>query len=125
MDEVDELEKKKQSLIKAVGTTSKNYLTWKDIFNLLDKDPMSDTLCFQFSNRSEGSDELDEEKIDTVSRKTKVKYIYSAMVEQFGKKTSSWQFGREHRTFHELLPCIGRSPQGQRYASRGCQRIQS
>lgn len=46
MDEVDELEKKKQSLIKAVGTTSKNYLTWKDIFDLLDKDPMSDKLGF-------------------------------------------------------------------------------
>ena len=106
MDEVDELEKKKQSLIKAVGTTSKNYLTWKDIFDLLDKDPMSDKLCFQFSNRSEGSDELDEEKIDTVSRKTKVKYIYSAMVEQLGRRPLRGNLGENIGLFTSYYPAL-------------------
>jgi hypothetical protein len=106
MDDVDELGNKLRQVSESMGNVHKEYLTWKEIFNLLDKDPMSDLFCFQFSNRSEGSEELDSENIDKVSRKTKVKYIYSAMVEQLARRPLRGNLGENLGLFTSYYPVL-------------------
>lgn len=106
MDEVDKLEADRTELVKLKGTDHKPYLTWKEIFDLLDKDPMSDSFCFQFSNRSEGSNELDKDHIGKVSRSTKVKYIYSAMVEQLGRRPLRGNLGENLGLFTSCYPLL-------------------
>lgn len=106
MDEVDELEARQQEALKEMGDVHPAYLTWKEIFDLLDKDPMSDSFCSQFANRSEGSEELDKEKIDKVSRKTKSRYIYSAMVEQLGRRPLQGNLGENLGLFTSCYPVL-------------------
>lgn len=108
MDEVGKLEADRTELVKLKGTDRKPYLTWKEIFDLLDKDPMGDSFCFQFSNRSEGSNELDKDHIDKVSRSTKVKYIYSAMVEQLGRRPLRGNLGENLGLFTSCYPLLDR-----------------
>lgn len=106
MDDVDELGNKLRQVSESMGNVHKEYLTWKEIFNLLAKDPMSDLFCFQFSNRSEGSEELDSENIDKVSRKTKVKYIYSTMVEQLARRPLRGNLGENLGLFTSYYPVL-------------------
>lgn len=103
MNKKDDIAKELQQ-IKPVANIHHAYLTWKEIFDLLDKDPISDSFCFQFSNRSEGSDELDQENIGKVSRSTKVKYIYSAMVEQLGRRPLRSYLGENLGLFTSYYP---------------------
>lgn len=105
-DEIDELEKELQDLLKVSGDVHPAYLTWKEIFDLLDQDPMSENFCSQFANRSEGSEELDKEHIGKVSRQTKVKYIYSAMVEQLGRRPLRGLLGENMGLFTSYYPDI-------------------
>lgn len=106
MDEIDKLEADRTELVKLKGTDHKPYLTWREIFDLLDKDPMSDSFCFQFSNRSEGSNELDKDHVGKVSRSTKVKYIYSAMVEQLGRRPLRGNLGENLGLFTSCYPLL-------------------
>ena len=110
MDEVDALDQQLQQLQHSLGDVHKDFLTWKEIFDLLDKDPMSDLFCFQFTNRSEGSEELDDKDIDKVSRKTKVKYIYSAMVEQLARRPLRGSLGENLGLYSSYYPLIDRLP---------------
>lgn len=110
MDEVELLENKQHDLIESMGVTPKSYLSWKDIFNLLDKDPISDQFCFQFSNRSEGSEELDTDNTDKVSRITKVKYLYSAMVELLGRRPLRGFLGENLGLYTSYYPDLDKLP---------------
>ena len=110
LDEIDSLKNRIAELKQKMGEAPKTYLLWKDIFNELKKDPMSDQFCYQFSNRSEGSEELDEEQIDCVSPKTKVKYIYSAMVELLGRRAMRNFLGENIGLYTSCYPNLDRLP---------------
>ena len=88
LDEIATLREKKARLEEKIPSIPKGYLSWKEIFDELYKDPMSDKFCFQFSNKSEGSEELDSDT-NTVSPETKKKYICSAMVDLFARRPLS------------------------------------
>ena len=69
----------------AFPLTIKPYIEWNEIFSLLDKDKDSDRLAYQFVNKRELSDEYDALS-QTIEREAKSKYLYSAMIEQLGKR---------------------------------------
>ena len=88
LEEIDQLKEEKATLEEQMPPVPQSFLSWKDIFNVLYNDPMSDKFCFQFSNKSEGSEELDT-NTSKVSKETKTKYIYSAMVDLFARRPLS------------------------------------
>ena len=110
MDQQDAIIKKQDELRQIIGTPQKDYLTWRDIFDLLDKDPMSDRFCFQFSNRSIGSDELDEEETGKIARAVKIKYIYAAMVELLGRRPLRGILGENIGLYTSYYPQIEHLP---------------
>lgn len=66
----------------------KLHMTWAEIFDMLYSQPEAERLAFQFINKRELSDEYDtdNQKVDVTA---KSKYIYSAMIEQLGKRPKS------------------------------------
>ena len=64
---------------------SKPYMEWNDIFKLLKSDPDGERLAYQFVNKRELSDEYDTDN-QAVNAIYKSRYIYSAMIEQLGKR---------------------------------------
>jgi len=72
---------------KKIEKEKSSYLSWADIFNLLRNSPECDYLCEQFANKSKNSDEVDENGKPT--EETKVKYIYSVMIELLGRRPAS------------------------------------
>ena len=65
--------------------TTKPYIEWNEIFNLLDTDKDSERLAYQFVNKRELSEEYDTNS-QSVERQAKSKYLYSSMIEQLGKR---------------------------------------
>lgn len=65
----------------------KDYLTWKEIQEILYNDSLSDTFVQQFAERSELSPELDEE--GNILPETKRKYIFAIMVEYLSHRPLS------------------------------------
>lgn len=63
----------------------KPYMDWNEIFNLLKSDPDAERLAYQFVNKRELSEEFDTES-QSVNAAYKSRYIYSAMIEQLGKR---------------------------------------
>lgn len=59
-------------------------LSWRDIMETLLNDPLADTFCQQFAERSEMSSELD--KKGNIKPETKRKYILALMVENLSKR---------------------------------------
>ena len=100
-----------QKKLSSDGSSSlKDYLSWKDIFNLLDTDPMSDSFCFQFTNRSEGSNEIDSRHNGSILREVKIKYIYAAMVELLGRRPSRGLLGENIGLYTTYYPSIQELP---------------
>lgn len=64
---------------------AKPYMDWNEIFKLLKSDPDSERLAYQFVNKRELSEEYDTEE-QSVNTIYKSRYIYSAMIEQLGKR---------------------------------------
>lgn len=66
---------------------AKPYMDWNDIFKLLNnkEDPDSERLAYQFVNKRELSEEYDAEN-QSIFPMYKSRYIYSAMIEQLGKR---------------------------------------
>lgn len=62
----------------------KSFLSWQEILNLLLADPLSDTFCQQFAERSELSPELDEN--GNIKPGLKRKYLLAIMVDYLGKR---------------------------------------
>lgn len=62
----------------------KNFLSWREILDLLINDPLSDIFCQQFAERSELSTELDED--GNIKPETKRKYILAIMVQYLSKR---------------------------------------
>ena len=62
------------------------FMTWKEIFELLYNMPECDRFCMQFAKRNRGSKEIDQNGV--VTKDVKVKYIYSVMIELFGRRPS-------------------------------------
>ena len=60
------------------------HLSWQEILELLLNDPLADTFCQQFAERSEMSLELDED--GNIRPETKRKYILAIMVEYLSKR---------------------------------------
>ena len=87
LEEIKSLNDKKTELEEEVNEIPNGYLKWKDVFDVLWKDPMSDKFCYQFSNKSEGSGEMDPNDDTKIDPDTKTKYIYSAMVDQFARRS--------------------------------------
>lgn len=97
-----EIEKLKKDILQAVaendmakmGTLSariagleankKGNLSWNQVAEMLDADPMSDVLVKQFAKRTASSEEFDENGEVTVE--TKRRYIQAIMVEYLGKR---------------------------------------
>lgn len=65
--------------------TTKTYMSWNDIFMMLFKDKDSEILANQFVNKRELSEEYDTDN-QAVDSRAKKRYIYSAMIEQLGKR---------------------------------------
>lgn len=74
-----------QEEIDQMAPLPSEYLEWRDIFKLLYDDKDAERLAYQFVNKRELSDEYDSDNhiVDPVY---KSKYIYSAMIEQLGKR---------------------------------------
>jgi len=87
LKEIKSLKNKKAELEEEVNDIPYGYLKWKDVFDVLWKDPMSDKFCYQFSNKSEGSGEMDPNDDTKIDFETKTKYIYSAMVDLFARRS--------------------------------------
>lgn len=71
--------------IDEMAPMTKPVLKWRDIFQLLNSDPESERLAYQFVNKRELSEEYDTDQ-QIVDPVYKCKYIYSAMIEQLGKR---------------------------------------
>ena len=63
------------------------FLSWQDILDVLINDPLADTFCQQFAERSELSPELDED--GNIKPELKRKYILSLMVEYLSHRPLS------------------------------------
>lgn len=109
LKDIKSLNAQKTELEGDMTGTPKDYLEWKDIFDELWKDPMSDKFCYQFSNKSAGSDEIDDNsKIDP---ETKTRYIYSAMVDLFARRHVSAPNAENLGLFTSYYPDFKNLPQ--------------
>ncbi|MDR1847582.1 MAG: DEAD/DEAH box helicase [Bacteroidales bacterium] len=63
-----------------------NYLSWGDAFDHLKKQRECKWFCYQFANKSESSDEIDEHNADEIRDEVINKYIHSIMIEQLSKR---------------------------------------
>lgn len=87
LKEMEGFESDAEDYLKQIEKLKASYLTWSDVFNLLKNSPECDFLCEQFANRSKNSEEVDENGKPTED--TKVKYIYSVMIELLGRRPAS------------------------------------
>lgn len=61
------------------------YMTWYQVYEFLSRTKECEELCYQFINKTEGSDELDAEK-DCVTPEAKMKYLQTVMLELLSKR---------------------------------------
>ncbi len=84
------------------------FLSWQDILDVLLADPLADTFCQQFAERSELSPELDED--GNIRPEVKRKYILSLMVEYLSKRpltaASPETMGLFTSCYRTLLPAM-------------------
>ena len=110
LKEIKSLNSKKAELEEDVNEIPNGYLKWKDVFNILWEDPMSDKFCYQFSNKSEGSGEMDPDDDTKIDPETKTKYIYSAMVDLFARRSVYAPNAENLGLFTSYYPDFGKLP---------------
>lgn len=102
----------KDEIEKLVGSGPKEYMTWDELFKLLYDDPDADKLAYQFINKREHSDEFDPIS-QTVKPIFKAKYVYTAMIEQLGRRPKT-KLSAENMglfiSYYPLLEKIERLP---------------
>lgn len=102
----------KEEIEKLVGAGPKEYMTWDELFKLLYDDPDADKLAYQFINKREHSEEFDSVN-QTVKAIYKAKYVYTAMIEQLGRRPKT-KLSAENMglfiSYYPLLEKIERLP---------------
>ena len=68
----------------AIQSCSYPYLTWWEITQLLEKDPLCERFCYQFAKKSQNSDEIDAN--GSIHPLVKRKYVQSMMVEYLSRR---------------------------------------
>ncbi len=66
----------------------KYHMTWMEIFNFLKSTSECEQLCYQFIDKSESSNEINEDA-DSIDSAVKDKYVQSVMIEQLSKRPRS------------------------------------
>lgn len=96
--EMEQLSSKLNSLKKGNAP----YMDWKEIHEFLDRQKESEDLCYQFINKSEDSNELNEGgKIDSTAKN---KYLQAVMIEQLGKRPRTAAAPETMRLFTSFYP---------------------
>jgi hypothetical protein len=81
----DDIHLYNEELAKLKSRKSQNvYMSWKEVYDYLKRLPEFEALCYQSINKSENSDEVNQQ--DEIEERVKRKYLYSLMIEQLGKR---------------------------------------
>ena len=95
----------KDEIERLLGPAPKDYMTWDDLFKMLFDDPDAERLAFQFINKREHSDEFDSDT-QNVKSIVKAKYVYTAMIEQLGRRPKTKLSAENMGLFISYYPAL-------------------
>lgn len=72
------------SKLQKIQAKGNPYLTWEEITEMLEQDPLCERFCYQFAKKSQNSEEINVD--ETVRPLTKRKYVQSMMVEYLSRR---------------------------------------